>query len=232
MGPQIILDKSTLQSLSANELKFLSKHYYVNVAPVLVIEILADIKKYPEDRDKSEAMAITLARKLQTAGQIINAYYKDLAVGSLLGGQMSMDGRPVILDGQEFVDSRGDRGLFLEEQPEQEALRRWSEGVFSGTEELLAERWREIIKAIDLESFKNQVREVYSSSFRPNTIDELVAKAREILSNSGEQTRNFRWILSELQLDISIEQAIQKRWNICWPTTLQEFARDEQRNRK
>lgn len=124
MGPQIILDKSTLQSLSANELKFLSKHYYVNVAPILVIEILADIKKYPEDRDKSKAMAITLARKLQTAGKIFNAYYKDLAVGSLLGGHMSMDGRPVVLDGQEFVDSRGDKGLFLGEQPEQEALRR------------------------------------------------------------------------------------------------------------
>ncbi len=45
MGPIIILDKSSLQALSKKELVLLNKLYFVNIPPVLTIEILADLKK-------------------------------------------------------------------------------------------------------------------------------------------------------------------------------------------
>jgi len=45
MGPIILLDKSTVQCLSQEEIYFLFKHYYIAIAPILIIEILADLKK-------------------------------------------------------------------------------------------------------------------------------------------------------------------------------------------
>ena len=45
MGPIIILDKSALQSLSYDEIYTLNRHYFLNITPVLIIEILADLKK-------------------------------------------------------------------------------------------------------------------------------------------------------------------------------------------
>ena len=44
MGPQTIFDKSFIQSLNFDESTFLWKHYYVVIPPVLIIEILADLK--------------------------------------------------------------------------------------------------------------------------------------------------------------------------------------------
>ena len=54
MGPIIILDKSVLQSLSFEEIKFLRRHYLVNIVPVLVIEILGNLKKYADDEARSQ----------------------------------------------------------------------------------------------------------------------------------------------------------------------------------
>ena len=47
MGPMIIVDKSTLQSFSPEEMAFLRKHYYMNVVPVLIIEILGNLMTCP-----------------------------------------------------------------------------------------------------------------------------------------------------------------------------------------
>ena len=45
MGPVLICDKSTLQSLARDELSALRRYYSLTVPPVLVIEILSDLKK-------------------------------------------------------------------------------------------------------------------------------------------------------------------------------------------
>jgi hypothetical protein len=44
MGPIVILDKSAFQSLSHEELGFLNKHYTVNIPPVLILDMFADLK--------------------------------------------------------------------------------------------------------------------------------------------------------------------------------------------
>lgn len=51
MGPSIIADKSTIQSLSTDELIIFNKYYMPNIVPVLLLEILANLKKPQKKMD-------------------------------------------------------------------------------------------------------------------------------------------------------------------------------------
>ncbi len=125
MGPIIILDKSVLQSLSFEEIKFLRRHYLVNIVPVLVIEILGNLKKYADDEARSQDIVKQHADKFSPLDSVVNGSYQVLATASLLGAKFEMDGRPVVTGAISFTDSNGDRGVVVDERPEEEALRRW-----------------------------------------------------------------------------------------------------------
>src|SRR5713226_6519989 len=73
----IILDKSAFQSLSPEEIRLLFNRYAVVVTPVLLIEVLADIKKSKEEVQN-------LAKKLLSENSVINAHYRALCKASLL----------------------------------------------------------------------------------------------------------------------------------------------------
>ena len=62
MGPSIILDKSTLQSLSPDELFILNKFYFIHITPVLLIEILGDLKKPTKDGLSEDRVAILASK--------------------------------------------------------------------------------------------------------------------------------------------------------------------------
>lgn len=49
MALNIIIDKSTFQSLSYNELLKFTYYYKHNISPILVVEILGDLKKEAKD---------------------------------------------------------------------------------------------------------------------------------------------------------------------------------------
>ncbi len=51
MGLSIVIDKSTFQSLSAREIISLHNYYRPTITPILVMEIMADLKK---EYDKTE----------------------------------------------------------------------------------------------------------------------------------------------------------------------------------
>jgi len=65
MGPVIILDKSAVQGLSAEEELMLSKHYSVVVPPILPVEILADLKKPANESSLSQRDVQIVAANLR-----------------------------------------------------------------------------------------------------------------------------------------------------------------------
>lgn len=99
MGPIIILDKSAIQGLSYKEILFLYKHYYINITPILVMEILADLKKVAASPMLSEGQVARLARKLLGGDAGINMNYRTLCRGSLLGHDVPMRGACLISGG-------------------------------------------------------------------------------------------------------------------------------------
>ena len=130
MGPIVILDKSTLQSLSFDEIVILHRYYLLNIAPVLTIEILGDLKK-PSNNTLSENKVTELANKLLPYDTEVNVHYKDVIVDSLLGLDVKMDRRPVIGGGRPVLTKDGEKGIIFEETPEEKALLRWRKGEFT-----------------------------------------------------------------------------------------------------
>lgn len=200
------------------------KHYTVNVVPVLLMEILGDLKKYREDTARSESKVRALAQKLSPVDSAVNVHWSLLTVYSLLGGRILQDGRPAVAGAQSIVDSRGDRGLFFDESPEEKALHRWRAGDFSAAEEILADRWRQITRSLDLEGVQRALRRTMGSVIEVGSHRELVVLVREALLDEAVQTKHLGWLLSEIDVAEDASQAIWKRWEGAWPTTLRRFA--------
>lgn len=92
MGPTIILDKSALQSLSLHEIGALNRYYIHNIAPVLIVEILGDLKKKSSGGFSQDKVA-ELAQKAFPSISNVNVHYRHLLQASLMGRAVPMDGR-------------------------------------------------------------------------------------------------------------------------------------------
>jgi hypothetical protein len=85
MGPLIILDKSALQCFSREGMWMLTKHYLVVVVPVLLIGILADLKKEPREGRMPEDDVVWLSDKLSGSDSKLNVPYQAACIESMLG---------------------------------------------------------------------------------------------------------------------------------------------------
>jgi hypothetical protein len=109
MPISIILDKSTFQSLHSEEIFFLQRYYLVTIAPVLLLEVLADLKKNKKGFD-SQPRVIDFANKLLQLNPAFTTHYKYLINSSLLGNQVQMDGRPLLSGGKAVTAQDGKKG--------------------------------------------------------------------------------------------------------------------------
>src|SRR3990170_1983424 len=109
MGPILIFDKSTLQSLSLDEAVWLDAHYSANITPLFFVETLADLEKEMGGGRTSEQVVGNLAEKTPDGGQP-NVHHVALCVNELLGITVEMRGVPVLAGG-ESVESEGRRGI-------------------------------------------------------------------------------------------------------------------------
>src|SRR5690348_18511370 len=129
MGPLIILDKSALQGFSRNEMSKLMAHYMLVVVPILMIEIIADLKKEAVEGRMPEDDVIWLSRKLLGIDSKLSVSYKVACVESMMGNDPP-PGFIMMSGGKEFTTSDGKTGVFYDEPPEYKALRNWSQGQF------------------------------------------------------------------------------------------------------
>ena len=90
MGPFVILDKSSIQTLSFDEIVFLNRYYWVNIPPILLTEILADLKKNQES-EEAKSEVISLAKKLLQSDSAINMPYERMIEASLVGHDPCLD---------------------------------------------------------------------------------------------------------------------------------------------
>ncbi len=133
MGPVLIFDKSTIQSLSAGEAQWLTHMYYSNITPVLFLEIMADLKKMSSNERTPEQWVSGPAKKFSPINSLVNVYHIDMFMTELLfGATPKMNGKVIIGGGELITDDTGRKVMFHDEQREHEALRRWKKGNFEG----------------------------------------------------------------------------------------------------
>lgn len=211
MGPIIILDKSTLQSLSFDEIIILHKYYFLNITPVLTIEILGDLRK-PSKDTISKNKVIELANKLLPYDSAINVYYMKLLIGSLLGYDIKMDRRPEIGGGNPVQTKDGKRGIIIDETPEEDALWRWRKGEFTEAEKILAKRWRETTRGIDLETLKELLKKVYNTSSRFDSLHDLKRYLDKFLTNTAIQVNLLALLFYVFNLNFDTANKVLSKW--------------------
>lgn len=189
MSINLTIDKSTFQSLSYAELVRLNNYFKHNVAPVLVMEILGDLKKeVVEGKTPSDERVKDFAQKLFPSQCIINTYYRNLLVQELQGKPCDLDGRP-ILDLEKIVQTDdGRKGSVIKETPEEKAIYKWKDGKFTEADHELSQLWRTLTTQEDL--LKNLQKAIKSENqVRLKSFEELNNKVDTILNDLGFQDK-------------------------------------------
>jgi uncharacterized protein YaaR (DUF327 family) len=219
MGPAILVDKSTFQSLSKKEVFYLQQYYHVVYCSTLFYETLADLAKCSNiEEGKKEVSKISY--KINGMDTCFTTEFRELLTAELFGYEINMDGRPILSRGKDIVDNEGNRGVFFEESPEYEALRKWTEGKYSEAEKQLAENWRNSTKKITLDKAKNQ-----SDSFKKiKNIDELKKFTTKVLENPEFQLDLLQLILKGITFSQDIRNEVCKRWLDCEMPLIKNYA--------
>ena len=152
MGPILIFDKSTLESLNPDEAMWLDNFFLVNITPLFYVETLADLEKQVRTGRTPESVVGHLAYKTPDAGSKCNVHHMTLLAGELAGAAtIDMEyGRPHIPGGQ-AMELGGRTGVIFQQSPEEEAFQRWQRGEFLDLERSQARLWRSRLSTLDLE---------------------------------------------------------------------------------
>jgi hypothetical protein len=226
MGPLIVLDKSALQSLSREEMGMLAKHYLLVVPPVLLVEILADLKKDPREGRIPNSDVIWLAGQLLSSYSKINVPYRAAVAESMLGNDPA-PGFVLMAGAQDIRTKDGQRITFFDAQWEYEVLGNWHAGRFNEAERALAEEWRRVTREFDLESFRRIWAGRLKGKPTPQSLDDLVPVVDAFLASEDPSTQKdlISEFLDSIAAPVELKNMIFERWLGLRMPPLNEFSR-------
>lgn len=224
MDISIIIDKSTFQSLNFNEIQRLTCYYKHIITPVLVMEILGDLKKETEEGKKPpEERVKDFARKLFPMETIVNSHYKFLIKEELLDNPVSMDGRPNVRMQKAIRLESGIKGYLVKETQEEKAIYKWRDGNFSEADRELSALWRitttreNILKNLQ-HALKNNIKARFSN------LNELNVFVDSTLVEPSNQHLLLLSLFENYDIDAWTSLQILQRWNQLGNPLLKKFA--------
>lgn len=225
MGPLIILDKSALQCFSRDEMWMLTKHYLLIVVPILLVEILADLKKEAREGRMPEDDVVWLSGKLLGSDSKLNVPYQVACIESMLGNDPPT-GYVLMAGAREVQAKDGRKGVFFDEPKEYQALRKWRERQFDEAEKALAEEWRRATAAIDLESFRRAHAERLRGQTQPRTLEEVIPYVERLLASGDPAAQKdlINALLDFISAPEPVRTAIFDRWLSLRMPPLKQFS--------
>ncbi len=223
MGPVIILDKTALQGLSAAEIVFLHKHFWLNIPPILPVEILADLKK-PQAGGLTETLVQELAGKLLIIDSAVNIHYRALCFGSLLGNLVPMSRQIIIPPGRRVVAKDGSPGILFEDPPIMEAIQRWGDGRFTEAEQLLATAWRVASDQLDPSVQRGRLARHHLLVPTCRDLADAGRAVAGLLGNEATQEALILWLLEEYASPEEMRQQVMGSWHRKGQRPLRDFA--------
>lgn len=224
MNISIIIDKSTFQSLSFEELYRLSCYYKHIITPVLTMEILGDLKKeVQEGKTPSSERVKDFAKKLFPMETIVNSHYKTILKGKLLGTPVSFDGRPHVDIKKAVASESGMKGFIIKESEEEKSIYKWREGNFTEADHELSTLWRMTTTQEDLlERLKKSLKSDESPKF--TNFEELDNYVSDVLDNPIIQEYLLINLIENYDIDAFTGVHIFARWNQQGKPLIKEFA--------
>ncbi len=223
MGPSLIFDKSFLQGLTVDEAAILDQLYRCVITPIFFIETLADLGKEPAGGRAPEQIVGGLAERTPIVHSAINAAHWDLAVNSLAGEPLPLDGRPCVPGGIP-VRVEGEQGVVFRKSPEAEAFERWQRGRFAEVERLFAKEWRESISSLDLSLIADTFRVRLKKEERPKSLEEARLQAGSLMLTGGANYRSLQLAFGLLNVPQHVIPGLIRVWKAAGARALRDYA--------
>jgi hypothetical protein len=223
MGPSIIFDKSTLQSLSVDEAVWLDHFFLSNITPLFFVETLADLEKQIRGGRTPEQVVGNLAEKTPVHHGGASMFHAAICLAELIGRAIPLDGRIVVGNPKE-IRAGTQKAVFFEEAPEVRALRRWEQGEFLTVERMFAKGWRTMLTATDLRAQALNVKTLSGGRHRARDFAEAKSWVDRAFELDGQRYYALKSALDLLQLSDSFCRRIVARWKREGMPKLSSFA--------
>lgn len=214
MSLPIIIDKSTFQSLSFDEIILLHNYYRPNTTPILTMEILADLKKDFDNSSDSNKRVQDFAKKLLPYNSSVNINFMELFVSDLLYGNTTIDYTPVLGCSELVKSDSGKVGFHFKESPQEKSISRWRDGEFVEAEKELAILWRNYTTQKDLLiNLKETLKDKIQIPEKFKTLDELNTYIDSLLTNPNTQNELLLFLIAEFGVSAENASQILFRWS-------------------
>jgi hypothetical protein len=188
MGPHVLVDKSAIQALSANEAAVFDCLFQSVIRPVYLNEVLADLSKSaPAGRTPQDVVA-KLARNTPVFHANPTASHTSLCVRELLGSPVAMTGVPVLHGGRVVKRGNGDVRIVFDRLPERDALDRWHAEDFQTVERQFAQEWRNQLQAMDLPQEAQQLLDCLNLTDQPTSYKAAAQLAHDVVASADPFT--------------------------------------------
>ena len=221
MGPSILFDKSAIQSLGQQSLSEINRYFYTTIPPVLLMEILGDLSLDPNNLEASRAKVRELAHKVIPTDAISTVHYHSLCVHNLLGDHVPTGRRPVVGSARPIEAKDGTKGIFIDVQPEEEAVLRWQSGQFNESDLEFAIHWRKKAKGSNLEALK---RGFSKPPTKITSLEEVSSFVDFIMADAEFQEQMLHLLLEIFECDKPTCERIGLRWQVANRRPLKAFA--------
>lgn len=222
-GPILIFDKSTLQSLNADEAVWLDNFFLTNITPLFFIETLADLEKQVRAGRTPEQVVGDLAYKTPDMQSRPNVHHATLLQGELTGvANIEMRGVPIISGGQPVVLG-GKAGVIFRQAPEEEALQRWHDGQFLEVERMTAKAWRRNLSGINFEDAYKFFQRYFERQNKPTNLAEVKELAESIL-DASDQEASLTLGMGLIGVPQHSKELVIARWRQAGRPLIREFA--------
>ncbi len=212
--------------LSKKEIRFLEKHYSLNIPPVLITEILGDLNKNYKNSESRDRVK-EFAQRLDPSSKI-NIDAKYLIEDNLMGRTIKMQNVPILPAGKIIEGVDGKKGMFCDEQKEWKYIRKWKNGDFSIEDNNFAEMWREITRSVNLEPMVKKYKKIFPMLSNDMQNIETYKDAKNIAirltENPTYQLEILQLMMNIFRIDNLIQEKVLKRWKIRGINLLNEFA--------
>jgi hypothetical protein len=199
--------------LNIDEIVMLHNYFLPCITPVLVMEVLADLKKEEEEGKSSKEKVILLAKKLLPYKSEVNIHYPRLIEMNLRGDKLSLDNRPVVGDIIIKQSASGQMGFYHTQSAEEKALGQWREGKFSKTEELTAQLWRDVTTEKDiLVNLQQQLKKEDAGTVKLKTLEQVGNYVDEVLTNPDNQKGLLQFCIDEFGINAESANETFARW--------------------
>ncbi|MBP7184890.1 MAG: SEC-C domain-containing protein [Saprospiraceae bacterium] len=224
MKPTILLDKSTLQALSQEELHFLLKYYYLNIPPILVKEIRADLTKKIKDSNSNEQHVANLSKKLLGNDSQINIRYEDIILNELLGNPVNTKIHQPLLNSTPDLRN-GKKGVIMTETKYHRLIKGWQHGFFSDDDYDFASNWRKSVEEFDIDQLRTRNLHIFQhfKELKINSLQRINEFILEQFNNPARQHDLLTLILEINYINQDDEKQIFNRWNRNNNPMLEDF---------